>query len=341
MTRRLSGEVARAAIVLLNLRATPGARRDAAGRLAALFADVTGLPPRADITEPSGYGTARDLPSGLAIAPAYAALCLEDYARTASFALGIDAALAAAERRFPGQRLRVLYAGTGPFAALAAVLAPRLDPGRAGFTMIDVHPVAARTVPALFRALGIGDCIDEMVTGDALTWRPRGPGYHVAVTEVMQRALAKEPQVAMTAHLARCLVPGGVLVPERVALDLALFRHNAACAGLPGARPPRYPLGTALELTAARARAIDPDAQEIALPDLAVPAGAPPDAPLNVLTRIETYGGHSLAENQSGLTTVETLWHLPPIRPGARLALSYALRPVPGLSVAPVARTVT
>jgi len=52
------------------------------------------------------------LPSGVALSPAGAARCTRDGLRTAIFARGLRDAIAEARRRFAGETIEVIYAGT-------------------------------------------------------------------------------------------------------------------------------------------------------------------------------------------------------------------------------------
>src|SRR5205809_211186 len=53
------------------------------------------------------------LPSGTALSPSAAATCMRDGTRTAIFARGLRDAIAEAARRFRGEVIEIIYAGTG------------------------------------------------------------------------------------------------------------------------------------------------------------------------------------------------------------------------------------
>ena len=59
---------------------------------------------------------------GVAISPVMAAMCLEDYYRTIIYLRGLNAAIMDTKTQRPTRPLRVLYAGTGPYAILAIPL---------------------------------------------------------------------------------------------------------------------------------------------------------------------------------------------------------------------------
>ena len=80
------------------------------------------------------------LPSGKALAPFFAAACIQDPLRTKKFARGVFQAVSAAQKRFPGERLHLLYAGTGPFATLVLPLCTVFSPAEIGFTLLEVQP---------------------------------------------------------------------------------------------------------------------------------------------------------------------------------------------------------
>jgi hypothetical protein len=84
-------------------------------------------------------GESTQLPSGLALAPHLAALCVLDEQRTAAFQRGVALAIEAARARFPGETVEVVYAGTGPFA-------PHVPLGRVLDTSLALDPVRI-TIP--------------------------------------------------------------------------------------------------------------------------------------------------------------------------------------------------
>jgi len=141
--------------------------------------------------------------------------------------------------------VEVLYAGCGPLAPLAVALCHRAS--RARFWPVDIHEANAASVRRLVEAVGVADRFGDIAAADASRhhWPVTG---HVGVAEVMQRGLEKEPQVAVTAHLAAQLEPEGILVPRSIALDVQLFDPTAEF-GLDDRAPVRVPLARLLELT--------------------------------------------------------------------------------------------
>ena len=104
------------------------------------------------------------------------------------------------------------------------------------------------------------------VCADATTyvWPPELP-LHIVLVETMQRALEKEPQAAVSLNLAPQLCDGGILVPERISVDLCLYDPARE---FPVANPDgtfedtrlRLNLGTVPESTAKSARRLARDA---------------------------------------------------------------------------------
>jgi hypothetical protein len=162
------------------------------------------------------------LPSGLALAPHLAALCVLDEKRTAAFQRG--AALAIEEAR--------------------ALVRPLLGMPGVRFTLIDVDERSL----AVLRAL---DLPARIVRADATRYVHDAP-LHVVVSETMQRSLAVEPFVAILHNLRAQLAPGGLFVPERVTVDAVLIdpeREQARWAG--GEGGPHVPLGRVLDTSLA------------------------------------------------------------------------------------------
>ena len=247
------------------------------------------------------------LPSGKALSPSDAANCTKDALRTAVFLRGVNAGIIEARRRFPGQRIEIVYAGTGPFAPLAIPLLTRYSPAEVRLTLIDVHASAIESARAIVMHLGFQDYVRAFITGDATAYEhPRGVPLHIVMAEAMQRALSVEPQVALTRNLVAQLEPGGILIPERIGVDFALGSVR---------------VGRVAELTAA-AR----------LPHRTLRMPRPPvGCRAMYLTTIDVFGGHSLRENDSGLTQPQVLWDLLNVREDERIAFCYEASDRPGI----------
>ena len=196
--------------------------------------------------------------------------------------------------------LEVVYAGTGPFAPLAIPLMPM--PG-VHFTLIDIHNAATSSVRHILDRLGLHASV---VPADATAYEHPAP-IHVAITETMQRALQKEPFVAVTRNLRRQLAPRGLLIPERVTVDVALLDPAVEQARWNGedVAAPHERLGTVVEITSAR--------EVIAPIDVTVPHDGHWPA---LVTRIDVFGDICLDDYESGLTMPEILWPLAPSRAG-------------------------
>ena len=246
------------------------------------------------------------LPSGLAISPADAASCMRDARRTAVFLRGVLAAIREAQRRFPGERLNAVYAGTGPLATMAVPLLPVLSPEEIRFAFIDIHAEASESVEEVLKRFGFEEFVLEIRACDATTYRCAYP-MHIAIAETMQRSLAVEPQVAVMRNLAAQLAPGGLLVPERITLNLGFADPEALSTS------PIVPLGTIDDLSAAVFR----------LPVL------PRQYRAVCIADIVTFGRHRLRAFESGLTYPEVFWDL--AASGQEVTFRYEEGACPGL----------
>lgn len=196
-----------------------------------------------------------------------------------------------------------------------------------------MHPAAAAAVARLFEALGLLGFVRGVVTADATSWAPPGnAGFDLLLVEAMERSLAREPQAALCRNLVPHLAPEGVLLPERVAVDLVLSDpevETAADAGAEARAAARVPVGRLLELT--RESAARP---ACAFPPVTVvlPEAVGPRRRATLLTSVGFFGGHAIAEGASGLTTPEVLWGFPPLAAGARVSFRYREGRAPGLT---------
>jgi hypothetical protein len=213
-------ELRRLAGILVAPETSPGTAFQAVEELYGLLCRVSGFDP-----ESPEARLDLQLPQGRAIGPAWAAHTMHDFLRTRKFMRGILAAIRSVRQSFPADRLHLVYAGPGPFATLVVPLLPLLDDDNLEVTFVEVSPYSARTLETLIRALDLGRCVRGIVQADATVCRLDRPA-HLAVLEMMQGSLRYEPQVAATLNLAPQLLPGGRLLPERIAVQAGLL-HGA------------------------------------------------------------------------------------------------------------------
>lgn len=256
---------------------------------------------------------ATPLASGIAISPEDAATCARDARRTAVFLRGVRAAIREARRRFPGERLNAVYAGTGPLATLVVPLLPFLTPGEIRFAFIDIHAEAIESVGSVLRRFGFEDFALELRLADATTYRCAYP-LHIAISETMQRALTIEPQVAVMRHLASQLLPGGIAVPEGIALHVGVADPAALFTS------PIVPLGVIEKL-----------AVESVFDVPVQPAGFR----IVCTAEIVVFGEHRLRPLESGLTYPEVMWNVAVT--GEPIAFRYETGQRPGLTARPSA----
>ena len=336
--------------------------REAACDLYSLFNEMGGKPQDVIGAEAFTWQQETLLPTGKAINPGAAATCLLDYVRTREFARGVHDAIEAAKIQFPGECVEILYAGTGPYAPLALLQTPFFGPDEVRFTLIDMHESALSCQAQIISVLGLEEYIEEAVQADATQWIPPDEKkYHVAIAEVMQRALIVEPQVAVTLALSKHMRPGGLLVPERIELTLCLLDPGAeqiladACAdrfseyfrlsgdSIPDAgefRPDadrasgrkRVMIGRQFVLTGSVAEAHEvTDGGRIYLPPIQLPDRVHPSHEFRILTEIATFGDIVLGDYDCGLTLPQTVFDEPSLTPGGFYEVWYETRGIPGL----------
>ena len=270
---------------------------------------------------------------GKAISPKAATMCVLDFARTAKFLKGIYAAVLQAQLRFPDEQLEILYAGCGPFAVLALPLATQFSADQIQFSLLDIHRQSLESAELIVKALGLESYVRNYIQADATSYiHDRQP--HLVISEAMQRALEKEPQVAITMNLLPQVAPGGIFIPEQIIVDACLYSPSKEFLMLPAGSDPdtfetqrvRINLGRILELTAATTTELQAKLQEVIVE-------IPPDGkdlPMMLVTKVRIFGSTVLDEYESGITYPVLLQDLGGVEAGGRIEFKYLLGSDPG-----------
>lgn len=161
------------------------------------------------------------LASGLAIATEWAVRCVDDVERTKTFIKGTAAAIRQVLARRPGA-VHLLYAGTGPYATLVLPLLSVFTPQQLQLTLIEINDQSYQSIRHIFQQPAFAPFLQAILQEDASTLRLAQPDvYDILLSETMQHALKREPQVPITVNLLRQLRPDAILIPQRIVVQLA------------------------------------------------------------------------------------------------------------------------
>ena len=240
--------------------------------------------------------------AGMAIDPRSAASCLIDMMRTRKFILGIRHAIEERLKMKPERPVTVLYAGTGPFASLLTPLITIFRPAQLKMILMELNPVSIQYLKKIVQQFGMEDYLIDLVHADAATWSiPGNQQPDIIVSETMNNALQKEPQVSIVANLLSQCNRAPLLIPELIKVDVCLVGDTN-----------KYPeailsLKTLIELDAETAVRIknNPDDVPALSPGIIVTISGLPDSQYKQLvlcTAIHIFGQHRLGINESGLT---------------------------------------
>lgn len=266
------------------------------------------------------------LDSGWAISPVQAALCAREPLRSAAFTRGL---LQAVTQRLQADRpVRVLYAGSGPFALLALPLMALLEEKQVQLSILEVHAQSLEYARALIGELGYAGHVSDYICADAAAYRiPAAALPDVIISETMNTALGKEPQVAILRNL-HVQAPLAALLPAAVTVHLGLPRRA------PGDACSEW--GTVFALTAQTIAAWEggalPAGEGSSLPGARLRLPAMLEQAPRLLTRIRVHGDVVLGDYDCSLNLPLPLPGKPVLRGGELLDFSYRLGREPGLA---------
>ncbi|ADK16084.1 hypothetical protein WX45_03670 [Clostridium ljungdahlii DSM 13528] len=212
-------ELKRITGLLLKKEDNYGEIKKAADDLYHLFVTVSGLEEDDKACREDYY-----LPKGKAIGTVWAGMCIKEFMRTKKFVRGVFLGMKCAKEKFPNRKINILYAGTGPFATLMLPLTTIFSSSEVGFTLLEINLRSVENLKKVIKTFKVEEYVEKIVQCDAAEYKvDRDKPIHMIVTETMQRALQKEPQVAITLNLVPQMEPDGILIPENVVIQAGLL----------------------------------------------------------------------------------------------------------------------
>ena len=138
--------------------------------------------------------------NGKALGTFWAAECINDIIRTRQFIKGIDSAIKDAMKTKGS--LNILYAGTGPYAALLLPSLLRNQDANINYTFLEINPISFEILKSIILKLDLSNWKIKTYMEDASTYKldPKNPP-DIIISETMQNALAKEQQVPIFLNL--------------------------------------------------------------------------------------------------------------------------------------------
>lgn len=329
-------ELERITEILLKPEDNYGELNPAIQDLYQLFLTVSGLE-----SESLGLQDHVYLPTGKAIGPYWAGFCIRDILRTKRFIKGAFLGLKSAIAKFPGNPIHIVYAGTGPFAALAIPLTTMFSSNQVKFTFLEINPYNIKPLERIIHGFEAGNYVTEIISEDAAQFqaKPDQP-FQMIITETMQNALQKEPQVAITMNLVPQMEHDGILVPENIAIDAVLLspkRNRDRMLGILKAEACYRKIGTIFQLNKG-IHALGPvqvpaGNGSFSFPEveICIPTECVAEYPhLCLLTRIKVSGEAELKEWECSLTQPKEVLRLDPAKTAQRIGIWYGVNGEPG-----------
>ncbi len=271
------------------------------------------------------------LSEGLAIGTEWAIRCVDDILRTKRFVKGLAEAID--YQLSQGQKpVELLYAGSGPFATLVLPLLSRYSPEELQLTLVEINEVSFKAVQAVFKNDDFSPYLRALHQADATTLQLDEPErFDILLSETMQNALQKEPQVAITLNLLPQLREDALLIPAEISLHLAAMEYGSM-----GAVKSRA-LAELLVISRKALSGLPPLLQDAAtqfpmIEHQLVDEDIANAHKLGILTTIKIFGTQSLGLNESGLTIPKDVFNTDTLPVGRKtISAQYHLGAVPGM----------
>lgn len=168
--------------------------------------------------------------NGIALCTSFAAMCIDDLVRTRQFIRGLFQAVEVLRTdKDADEPVRILYAGTGPFATLVLPLLARYKPESLRLYLMEVNETTLQYLKVLFKKLGLEDYVEKYIHTDATVYQlQEEAAADILLSETMQHGLVKEQQVPLMLNLSKQMQKNAIIIPANIKLNLALMNSSAA-----------------------------------------------------------------------------------------------------------------
>lgn len=164
--------------------------------------------------------------NGIALCSTFAALCVVDMMRTRQFVRGIFKAVKEVRSQKTAP-VKILYAGTGPFATLILPLLTKYSSDELQLTLLEVNEGTTIYLKKVIKELEIESYVEKIVCEDASKYTiDENEKVDILISETMQHGLVKEQQVPIMLNLVNQLDKDVIIIPNKIQLDLALIDTN-------------------------------------------------------------------------------------------------------------------
>ncbi len=158
------------------------------------------------------------LNKGVAVNCKLASDCFDDYLRTYSFMLATFRCIGNKTKRNT-EKVKILYAGTGPFLTIILPSVFLFSSDQISITTLEINENSYHYSKNLISKLSKTDYFEANLHQNALTFETEHK-YDIIISETMDKALTREPQIAIFSHLVKFLKSDGNLIPQNVKIDL-------------------------------------------------------------------------------------------------------------------------
>lgn len=286
--------------------------------------------------------------TGKALGTTWAAMCVNDMIRTKMFVKGINAAVLLLQKK-KKEPIHILYAGTGPYAALILPLLAIFTEKELQLTLLEINKASFDNMLSVMNALGFTKFIHTAEQTDASVYKIKNPSLiNIMVTETMQHALVKEQQVPITINLMNQLSTETLLIPQNIILELALMDSEKFSTHLLNKNQADYYklVGRIFELNTGSFVKFEKDVDaKIIFPEVSFELSKEnmnDFDKLIILTTIQIFGNTYIKLNESGLTMpliIEDISHKKSA--DSLIRLWYEINNVPGIRFELINKTIT